>query len=99
MGEWPQAEIDHKDLNKTNNAWDNLRCATRSQNMNNIAMHRDNKSGFKCVSLKKSINKWRSQISVNGKRIHLGYFDDPRDAYFAYCDAVKRHNPEFGRIA
>ena len=32
-GRWPSAEIDHIDHNRGNNAWGNLREATRSQNL------------------------------------------------------------------
>ena len=31
-GEWPDAEIDHRDLDRGNNSWENLRAATSSQN-------------------------------------------------------------------
>lgn len=33
-GEWPE-EIDHRDLDPTNDRWTNLRIATRSQNLAN----------------------------------------------------------------
>ena len=31
-GKWPDKEVDHRDLDKSNNRWHNLREATRSQN-------------------------------------------------------------------
>src|SRR4051812_10516942 len=49
-GEWPDPFVDHRDLNKHNNIWTNLREATKSQNQANIGLIKSNKSGFKGVS-------------------------------------------------
>lgn len=67
-GKWPQYDIDHKDLNKTNNIWENLREATRSQNGGNKTKYITNKSGIKGVSWSKRQNKWVAQITIRRKQ-------------------------------
>ena len=49
--------------------------------MNSIISSR-NTSGVKGVNWSKSENKWYARISVDGRRIELGY-------YFNFADAVK----------
>lgn len=44
-GEYPEFEIDHKDRNRGNNAIDNLRPATRSQQIQNRDFTAYNTSG------------------------------------------------------
>ena len=41
-------------------------------------------SKYKGVSWNKNRNKWRSQIEINGKKKHLGYFTSEEEAYEAY---------------
>ena len=41
-------------------------------------------SGVKGVSWNKYSNKWQSQICIQGKRIHLGYYDSIEKAAEAY---------------
>jgi len=48
-GTWPLAIVDHRDGNRSNDAWDNLRLATRTQNNCNRGKQRVNTSGFKGV--------------------------------------------------
>ena len=57
-GEWPSQDVDHKDRNKANNRWINLREATRSQNMGNQSLRDCNTSGVKGVSWDKKTGKW-----------------------------------------
>lgn len=45
-------------------------------------------SKYKGVSWHKSRNKWRAQITINGKRKHLGYFSEEYDAHLAYERAL-----------
>jgi hypothetical protein len=49
-----------------------------------------NVSGFRGVSFEAHARKWRARIYVAGKKIHLGYFPDKRDAAAAYQAAVQR---------
>ncbi len=75
-------EIDHKNRNRLNNLEENLRVCTKLQNINNRTIQNNN--GYKGVSWNKYHKKWKALISINKKRIHLGYFDVKEDAAIAY---------------
>lgn len=81
-GEWPEDDIDHRDGIKSNNRWENLRKATNAENKQNSEKYRSNKSGFLGVHLHG--NRWKAQIIVNYKMVHLGFFDTPEEASAAY---------------
>lgn len=38
-GKWPPHQIDHRDGNKANNKWRNIRPATSTENKGNIGLH------------------------------------------------------------
>ena len=88
-GQWPVDQIDHIDQNKTNNKWSNLRAATNAQNNRNISARNTGTSKYKGVHWFKRKGKWQAQIRCNGKRQHLGYFHDEKDAHEAYQKAAK----------
>lgn len=102
-GRWPDRFIDHKDLNKHNNAWTNLREATKSQNQANVGLIKSNKSGLKGVSRYRAGENygkpWQSGIRVNGKSMHLGHFSTKEEAHAAYCSAAEKIFGEFARAA
>ena len=91
-------EIDHRNGIKTDNRIDNLRPCTSSQNKGNIGLLRNNRSGYKGVSLNTRSNKWHAQIKINGKQTYLGRFDDPADATRAYNTAAIEHFGEFAYL-
>ena len=76
--------VDHIDGNGKNNCINNLRWATHLQNMMNSRGNVNSSSQYKGVSWRKGRNKWRANISVNGKHVHLGYFSNEKDAARAY---------------
>ena len=80
--------IDHINGDKLDNRINNLRECTASQNMRNREGWGASK--FAGVSWFKRDCKWKSQIRMGNKRIHLGYFDSEGDAATAYVDAAKR---------
>lgn len=90
--------VDHKDGNGLNNQKSNLRIATRSQNKANSIKQKNCTSEYKGVSLFKDRNKWRCQIVVNKKRIHIGLFDFEHEAAIAYDIAAKQYFGEFARL-
>lgn len=79
-GEWPEMDIDHKDGDRTNNAFNNLRLATKQQNQWNKQMSDQNTSGEKGVCFDKSTQKWRGQVGIGDKRIHVGLFKSKEEA-------------------
>ena len=80
-GVWP-VELDHKDKQPSNDALDNLREATHSQNCCNRKMRSDNKSGFKGVQQRGS--KFIARIWGGSKNLRIGIFDTPEEAHEAY---------------
>ncbi len=98
-GAWPKGQIDHRDLNKTNNAWSNLREAAAHQNCSNRKVRADSGSGLKGVSLRKGRTgpRWRAILAIHGKKRHLGYFASPEAAHDAYKVAALEACNEFAR--
>lgn len=76
----PSGDIDHIDMDKTNNRISNLREATRSQNIINKGRIRSNTSGASNVSWHKKARKWEASITKDYKKTHLGLFDDFEEA-------------------
>lgn len=77
--------VDHIDRNKLNNRINNLRESDYyGSNRNRGKMKRKTSSKYKGVSFKKQIGKWASQIFINGRNKHLGYFDTQEMAAIAY---------------
>ncbi len=97
-GAWPSYDIDHIDLEKTNNAISNLREASRSQNCANKPMQSNNKSGVKGVHFCNRQKQWVASLTVGRKRKFIGYFDRKEDAGAAYAKRAKEIFGEFARI-
>lgn len=98
-GEWPAAEIDHINGEKTDNRIGNLRLATRSQNGRNTSMSPLNTSGYKGVTWRAARQKWVASIMVHRKWHYLGGFDRIEDAAKAYESAAERLHGEFRRAS
>jgi hypothetical protein len=92
-GEFPTHEIDHINNDATDNRWTNLRPATRAQNNQNTRRRLDNTTGYKGVNLHEG--RYAARIQVNKKRIFLGHFDTPEEAYAARCKAAQEYHGEF----
>jgi hypothetical protein len=90
-------EIDHINLNRSDNRWANLRLVTRSQNMMNGNIQSNNKSGHAGVSWAKQIRKWDARITVNRKPILLGKFSDIESAIAARQAAEIEHFGQYSR--
>jgi hypothetical protein len=81
--EWPPDQVDHKDRNRANNRWTNLRLATNKQNHENLPVLRTNKSGVPGVRWDARRGKWFSFIRSNGRMKNLGRFSEMGQAVLA----------------
>lgn len=93
----PEYETDHKDRDGLHNWRDNLRYATRSQNVANIDKYRLSSSKKKGVSWHKGNNKWMASIWKEGTHFFLGYFFNEADAALAYDKSAIEFFGEFAR--
>lgn len=91
-GVWP-SEIDHINLDKTDNRIANLRPANRALNNANSVPRA--KSGFKgVVAIRR---RWRAGITLDGAFHCLGFFGTPEEAHEAYKAAARKAFGEFSR--
>lgn len=90
-----RARIDHKNGNKLDNSFHNLRLASQSQNMSNRQKPISNTSGFKGVRFHKPTGKWQAYIKHNYKQKHLGLFVSAEDAALAYNKAAVELHGQF----
>jgi len=92
-GEWPSGEIDHANGNPSDDRWQNLRQATRTQQCGNSRRSRRNASGLKGVWFHKQKGRFTAQCDHK----HLGLFDTAEQAHAAYLAAARVKFGEFAR--
>lgn len=94
-GEWPKDEIDHKNLVKSENWWDNLRPSTHVQNNQNKPAQSNSQSGFKGVSWCKITKTYVVRMRVGKSYPILGRAATPEAAHAIYIEAATKHRGEF----
>lgn len=96
-GYLPQ-QVDHVNLRRSDNRLSNLREATLAENCRNKNAQSNNALGLKGVSFHKSMGRYCARISINNRRILLGYFTTAAEASNAYQHAAKEHHGPFARF-
>lgn len=91
-GEWPPHEVDHRNGDKADNRWQNLRHADDELNaQNRRRANRNNKStGLLGVTTEKRSPKFIARIGHKRKLSEIGRFDTAEEAHQAYLDAKRR---------
>lgn len=82
--EVPTGFIDHINRNPSDNRIENLRVVTPQQNTFNT-----NAKGY---YFHKPSKKYLARLVISGKYIHIGYFDNEKDAHEAYLTAKKKYH-------
>lgn len=98
-GVWPASDVDHANLDKSDNRILNLRIATRGQNNINALAHRNNTSGRMGISWCSQTNKWKAYLKVDGKLLWLGRHDSYEGAVLVREEAERLHYPNHYRCA
>jgi hypothetical protein len=84
--------VDHINNNRTDCRIENLQLLSQRVNSRKRCIRNNNTTGFAGVHWCNRENKYVARIGIDYKRKHLGYFDNPEEAYKAYLDAkVKYH--------
>jgi hypothetical protein len=93
-------EVDHVDLDRTDNRASNLRLASRAQNSQNVPCSRRGlKGAYRNTSATSKESKpWVSTITASGVRTFLGMFDTEEEAHQAYVKASAIRHGSFGRV-
>lgn len=89
------SHVDHINMNPTDNRVENLRAASKSQNMQNTRLRANNKSGLKNVSWNNRLRKWHVQMNIKGKHTHIGVFEDLELAKFVASEYRDKYHGEF----
>lgn len=98
-GEWPKVILDHKNVDPSYNAINNLRLANSTLNQINSRAPKTNTSGVKGVHWDQSRGKWAAFIRINCRQTLLGRFPTKELAAAAYLNAAIKHYGEFARAA
>jgi len=89
--------VDHVNGNKQDNRRVNLRVCKLGLNCANRTVQTNNKSGYKGVNWLTKNRKWRAEIMVDKKHIHLGLYEDKEEAALAYDIAALNYFGPFAR--
>lgn len=92
-GKLPNGEIDHINGNRADNRIENLREVSSSENSHNFKKYKNNSSGYQGVSWYAQYQKWVAKITIDNRRIHLGYFENLEEAVEARKKAKIKHHP------
>ena len=84
----PDNQLDHFDNDKRNNNIENLRVVNSSENHQNVI-------SAKGYTWSKRENKYRAQIRINYKCIHIGYYDTAEEARAAYLVAKDKYHIDY----
>lgn len=95
-GSFPKDMVDHRNRNRSDNRWSNLREATPTQQGANVTAHRwkTSKSGVRGVHAAES-GRWVVHIKIDGKVRHMGTFDTIEEARTHHERLMRERHGEF----
>jgi hypothetical protein len=97
-GEWPKGHVDHKNGNRRDNSFNNLRDVDRSEQMFNTRLRKSNRNGYKGVTFHKLRGTYNAAIQYRGVRYHCGVHVTPELAAEAYDEMARELFGEFAKL-
>jgi hypothetical protein len=93
----PGLDVDHRNRDTLDNRLENLRPATRSQNLQNRRGWGAHGKGVVYHKARpgKGPAVYEARITINGKKTYLGRSSDPAVAAAMYAEAARKHFGEF----
>jgi hypothetical protein len=88
-GEWPDDQIDHINGNPSDNRINNLRQVGNMENCHNKSIPSNNTSGYIGVTWHKRMNMWQAKYRIECKDVHVGYFNNPKEASVALSNSMQ----------
>jgi hypothetical protein len=73
-------QIDHIDGDPLNNKIENLRLCNQIENRQNSKLSKNNTTGYRGI-LKTPSDKYQARLTVDGKKLYLGLFKTPEEAF------------------
>lgn len=95
-GSWPAGRLDHINRDPSDNRIANLRPVTHAQNIANTQSKMVGRA--KGAYWHKQRQCWHSNITVDGKKRHLGVFETKAEAAAAFKQAAHEVYGEFARV-
>lgn len=94
-GVWPEHEIDHINGIRADNRIENLREASRQENMQNghSALKSGHSSGLRGVTWDKARGMWKAAVSHGNRHVFAGRFASCEDAHEAYLAKKRELHP------
>lgn len=89
-GELPD-DVNHDNGIHDDNRWLNLKSGSHLDSVKNASRRSDNVSGVTGVSRYKARSQWRAYVIIDGRQLHLGYFEKFEDAVAARIAAKKTY--------
>ena len=91
FGTNPSCDIDHINCIRNDNRIENLRAATRSENLHNSSARLRNTTGHKGITyVKNGKKKWKAYVTINYKFNYIGVFNTIEEAINARDDYCKK---------
>lgn len=87
--------VDHINRNGLDNRKENLRLSNKSTNAMNRGKNKNNKSGYKGVSLDRRFNTWSAELMAGLKRYRVHGFKTKEEAAKKYNELAMEHHKEF----
>lgn len=98
----PNICVDHINLNGLCNLQINMRTCTKRENSCNRRGWKNSISQYKGVAYvsnsQKRVKRWTASITVNRKKISVGYYHTEIEAAKAYDSAALKYHKEFAKL-